>query len=208
MCTMPGSAPSGAQLLVHGFHAAERRAGDGAAVVAVPARNDDVAFRLAEQLPVAAHQADHGVVRFAAGAGVEHVVELRRRHFRENSRKLDRRRGAALEETVVVRQLQHLAVGGVGEFLAPVAERHAPQAGHAVEDLVALGRVDVHALGARDDARAARGQCLEVGEWMQVVRAVQSLPVRCRGLLDLFTVAPLSDSDLRRSAAGARAPRS
>ena len=50
-------------LLVHELHAAQAGAGNGAAVVAVPAADDDVALRLPFQLPVAAHQPDDGVDR-------------------------------------------------------------------------------------------------------------------------------------------------
>ena len=64
-------------------------------------------------------------------------------------RQLDRRRVRRLEEAVVVRQLEHLAVRRVGQLAPAVAEVHAPQAGHAVEDLVAVGVVQVDALGAR-----------------------------------------------------------
>src|SRR4029078_10316017 len=39
------------------------------------------------------------------------------------------------------------------ELLAAVARLHAPQARGAIEDLAALGRVVVHPLGAREQAR-------------------------------------------------------
>src|SRR6185295_3652623 len=93
------------ELLVHRLHSAERRARHGAAVITIPARNDHVSLRLSLNLPVAADQTQQRVVRLAAGARVENVVELRRRHFLEDSRQLDRGRGRALEEAVVVRQL-------------------------------------------------------------------------------------------------------
>ena len=51
-------------LLMHAFHAAERRAGHGAAVIPVPATNDGLLLRLPEATPVVAHEADDGVVAF------------------------------------------------------------------------------------------------------------------------------------------------
>src|SRR3546814_4603077 len=65
---------------------------------------------------------------------------------------LGRRR--RLEERVVIGQLEHLIVRGVGKLLAPVADLHAPQARHPVEDRIAFAIVDIAAVGARDDPRA------------------------------------------------------
>ncbi len=83
----------------------------------------------------------------------------------------------ALEEAVVVRQLPHLARRDVGQLVAAVADVHAPEPGHRVQDLLALGVVEVHALGARDDARALRGERAEVRERVHVVAGVEFLPV-------------------------------
>ena len=63
-------------------------------------------FGLPAQVPVAAHHAHDGVVRLGAGAGEEHVIELRRRQRHQRLGELDRRRVRGLEEAVVVRQLE------------------------------------------------------------------------------------------------------
>ena len=94
----------------------------------------------------------------------------------EPLRELDGRRVGGLEEAVVVRQLEHLPVGRIREFAPPVADVDAPQAGHAVEDAVAVGVVEVDALGPDDDPRALRLQRLVVGERVQVMLAVELLP--------------------------------
>jgi hypothetical protein len=63
-----------------------------------------------------------------------------------------RRRG--LEEGVVVRKLQHLLIGRVGQFIAPIADRDAPKARHPVQQRVAVAVVNGATLGAGDDAAA------------------------------------------------------
>src|SRR3546814_2965233 len=78
---------------------------------------------------------------------------------------------------VVVGQRQHLVVSRLRQALAPVADVHAPQPRHAVEDAVAFGVLEPDALGTGDDARAALGgQATEVGEGMQVVGRVGGAP--------------------------------
>ena len=135
------------------------------------------------------------------------MVELRRRQLGEQPRKLDRRRMGALEEAVVERQLAHLARRGVGQFVAAVADVDAPEPRHAVQDLVAVGVVDVHALGAGDDPRALCRERLEVGERMQVVTGIELLPVAGRSFRNAWFRAH-GISQVRRSAAGAPVPTS
>ena len=65
-----------------------------------------------------------------------------------------RRRG--LEEGVVIGQLDHLVIGDLGQFFAPIADHDAPQTGHAVEEARAVTVIDGAALGAGDDGRAAQ----------------------------------------------------
>ena len=104
--------------------------------------------------------------------------------------------GRALEEAVVVGQLVHLPVRGVGQLAPAVAQSHAPQTRHAIEHAAAVGVVQVDALGARDQPRAPGGDLPGIGERMQEMRCIERLPVRC--------AAPLS---ITRSTAGAHAPR-
>ncbi|MNT88970.1 hypothetical protein D3C72_2296130 [compost metagenome] len=82
-----------------------------------------------------------------------------------------------LEEQVVVGQLEHLPVGDIGQLAAAVADVDAPQAGHAVEDLVPLAVPQVHALGAGDDARTLGAELLVVGEGREQVLAAEGLPL-------------------------------
>ena len=87
-----------------------------------------------------------------------------------------RRRVGALEEAVVVGQLPQLAAAGVGQLGAAVAQVDAPEPGHPVEDLVAVLLPDVHALGPRDDPRAALAELPVIGERVQEMLPVLLLP--------------------------------
>ena len=165
------------ELLVHEAHAAEARAGDRAAVVGVDAADDPALLRLFLQVPVAAHHAHHGVVALAARVREEHVLHVRRRDRGQHLRQFDRGRVRALEEVVVEGQLLQLLRYRVHDLAAAVAEVAAPQSRHGVEILAAFDVVDVDVLGTRDHARALRAQLVEVREGVQVMGAVERLPV-------------------------------
>jgi hypothetical protein len=112
------------------------------------------------------------------GRGVEDLVQPFRGDFGELRRELDRRRRRGLEEGVVVGQLEHLPVGGLGQLLAAIADVDAPQPGHAVEHAVAFRVLEPDALGLGNDAAAALlGQRLVIGEGVQVVTDVLGAPL-------------------------------
>ena len=164
-----------AELAVHVLHAAERNAGDRRAVVGVLARDDDVLAGLAFERPVVPHEPERRVVGFRSGRAEKHLVDRFWREFGQFLRQKHRRRRRTFEEGVVVGQLQHLLVGDLGQFLAAVADGHAPEAGHAVEDGVALAVVDVGAIGAHDHARSGGAKLIVVGEGMEMMRGVDRL---------------------------------
>ena len=150
--------------------------GDGGAVIGVPAADEDLALRLALELPVVAHQAEDRVVGLGAGRIVEDVAEVAAHLLGDLGGQQHRGRRRRLEEGVVVGQLQHLVVGGLGQLGPAVADIDAPEPRHAVEDRVPLPVIDGRALGAGDDAAAALlGDDLVVGLGGQVVRQVQAL---------------------------------
>ena len=95
-------------LLVHVRHAAEARAAHRAAVVRIFTADDHGAVRLPQNVPVMPHHADHGVVGFGSRTGEEDVIQIRRRHLREQFGEANRGRMRALKEAVVERQLRHL----------------------------------------------------------------------------------------------------
>ncbi len=100
------------------------------------------------------------------------MLQPGRRNLGQQLRQLDRRRMRRLKKTVVVRQFTHLRVSRVAQLGTPVADVHAPQPGHAVEDPVAVAVPEVHPVGAGDDPGAFPVQCLGVGERVPVVAAV------------------------------------
>ncbi|MCY1398226.1 hypothetical protein D9M71_132520 [compost metagenome] len=89
------------------------------------------------------------------------------------------------EEGVVERQFFHLLGRRLHQFIAAVTDSHAPQAGHAVEDLVAFAVPDINAVGLFDDAWAFFLQLLVVAEGRQVVVIAQGLPLEGLGVADV-----------------------
>ncbi|MNO78075.1 hypothetical protein D3C76_692020 [compost metagenome] len=172
-------------LFVHVRHTAQARAGHGGTVIAVLAADDDFLVRLALDRPIVTNHAQHGVVAFRAGTGEEHVVHAFWRDIGDGLGQLQYRRVGGLEEQVVVRQFAHLLAGGIGQFIATVTDGHAPQAGHAVEDLVAFAVPDINAVGLFDDAWAFFLQLLVVAEGRQVVVIAQGLPLEGLGVADV-----------------------
>src|SRR5690606_2419443 len=149
----------------------------GGAVVAVLTADDDFLLRLPLACPVMAYQTQHGVVAFGARAGEEHVVHPFRSQLGNGLGQLQYRRMRSLEEGVVERQLAHLGTGRLDQLLAAITHGHAPQAGHAVEDFVALAFPQLYALRLGDGARALLVQLAVVAEGRQMVGPAQSLPV-------------------------------
>ena len=97
-------------------------------------------------IPEIADELERGVVGFRSRIGEQNVLVSRRQKRRELGRQLDRPRVRGLEEVVVVgKRLQRL-IARFGQFLVAVADLHAPQAGHAVDDLLAFGVPQIDAL--------------------------------------------------------------
>jgi hypothetical protein len=78
----------------------------------------------------------------------------------------------ALIEGVIERQLLHLLVGDRGQPLVREAERRRPQAGHALDVLLAVVIHHVDAAAAHDRQGTSLLVLLEVGVRMQVVRNI------------------------------------
>ena len=103
------------------------------------------------------------------------VVELRRRHLHQRPGQLHGRLVGALEEIVVEGQVIQLGGNRVLDRLLAVTQVTAPQAGHAVEHLVAVAVIDVDMLGTGNDTPALLAVIMQVGKGMQVVSLVQLL---------------------------------
>ena len=156
-------------------HPAERSAAHGRSVIGVLAADDDGLFRLALHVPVAPDEADIGVIRLRPRPGIEDVVQIARRQFRDLRGQRDGGDVARLEEGVVIAQFFHLLRGDLGQVLAAIADIDAPKARHAVDDLLALAVGQPDALAAGDDPRALLRQRRIIGEGVHVVGGVQRL---------------------------------
>jgi hypothetical protein len=199
---------------MHRLHATETGAGHSAAVVGVLPADDDLFVRLAAATPVVTYHAHHRVVGLGAGSGIENVVQPVWGDFREHLGETYGRHVGGLEETVVVGQLLHLGIGRVCQFLAAVADIHAPQTGHAVENSIAVRIPEIDPLRAADNPGALVTELLVVGERVEVMRPVQGLEFgRAEVTLSVHASPtlvrisrPLTTVRLRRSAAGTLVP--
>jgi hypothetical protein len=136
-------------------------------VVGVFPRDDDLSFGLIHEFPVTPDNADQSVDRLGPGPCIKRVIQLRLRRWRI----------CALEEAVVVRQLAHLLFGRVDQFVPAIACVDTPQPGHTIEDPVAVNVVYVNVVGARDDAALLFPEVLVIGKWVEVVTAIEFLPL-------------------------------
>jgi hypothetical protein len=91
---------------------------------------------------------------------------------------------SALKETVVVRQFAQLPRGRGNELFAAIAGIYAPEARHAVQNLVAIDVVDINAVCPRDDATLFLTQILVIGKRVQIVIAIEILPLGTRAVLN------------------------
>ena len=197
---------------MHAAHAAQRRTGHGAAVVGVVAADDDLALRLAEQVPVAPHHAHVRVVAFAAAGRIENMLEAAPAHLRRQAGEARRQRHCGhiggLEKAVVKRQRHHLLVRSVGQLPAAVSDIDTPQPTHGIEQAVALGVPDIDIVSLRDDTRTAGREVFEVGEGMQEVLVVELL-YSARVYYGVHGVVGAHGGlvgGVRRAATGARVP--
>src|SRR6202012_3413303 len=105
-----------------------------------------------------------------------HAAELRRSDLGKQPGQLDRGRMSALEKAVVVGELQHLLVGSLRQLTPAVAHIHAPQAGHRIEDAVAVRIVQVDTARTRNNPSAVSSKLLEVRERVEIVPGIGVLP--------------------------------
>ena len=134
--------------------AAQRRGQVGRAVVGVPAADDVLLLRPALHVVVELHEAHRRIDGGRAAGGEEHLVEVARRQLGELGAQLCRRRRAQRAERRIVRHAPDLVGDGVGHLVAAVADVDAPHAARAVDELLAVGIVDVDVLGLGEDQRA------------------------------------------------------
>ena len=177
-----GNVVEGFELLVHEAHAAEAGSSDGRTVIGVLAADHEAFAGPLAQIPVAPHNAQLGIVGFRAAAREEHVIEMRRSDPAKATGEFNGGRVGTLKKAVVIGQLLELPINRLGNAILTVAQTHTPQPGHAVEYFATLRVVDVGPLRPSDDAAPPFGQLLEVGEGVQIMAAIQGLPILTRPL--------------------------
>jgi hypothetical protein len=132
--------------------ARERDAAHVDAVVGALARHEHRALPFAARAVVGEGDLHRGVDGLGAGVREEDPVEPCGREARDARRELEGLRVRAREGRRVV-ELEELVVDGVGDLAAPVAEGYAEESGAAVEELAAVVRPVVDALGAGEEPR-------------------------------------------------------
>ncbi len=130
--------------------AGDRRAEIGGAVIGLVARDDVLLVGLADVVEVEHDEAQGRIHRLRAAGAEEHLVQVARRELAQLFGQQGRRRRAQAPGRGIG-HAHDLLVDGVGHLLAAVADLLAPHAGRRVEQAVAVGVVDVDALGALDD---------------------------------------------------------
>ena len=167
-------------LLVHGRHTAQGTRGNGGAVVGILAADDQFLVGLAQQIEVAMHQFQLGVVGLGTRIGEKGVVESGRGDLAQLAGQFHRGLVRAFEEVVVKGQFVELGGDGVLDGVHAVAQVAAPQTGHAVLDLVAIGVVNVDVLGPADNAAAVLGIVMEIRKRVEMVVLIELL--ECVGI--------------------------
>jgi len=141
--------------------------GDGDAVITLGAGEELLLGRAAKRVVHVPDQLDHGVIRLGARVGVEHPGQRFRADLHQLLGQPDRGFMRLGGEDVIVGQLGHLLVGGIGEALLAKAHRDRPQPRQPLDILVASRVPDMDALAAGDDDRAVLFQRAGIGIGMQ-----------------------------------------
>ncbi len=132
-------------------HAADGRAAEADAVIALLASDQSLARRFAAQAVIRDCDFQCRVDRLGARVREEHVIDVARCKLDQAGCELEAGRVPHLERRRVFHRRELLA-DGLGDFLAAVTGVHAPQPGDAVEHLAAVLRPVVHTLGAREQS--------------------------------------------------------
>ena len=164
--------------------AVARLAGDGgaeigAAVIGIFPGDDVLLLRLAGEVEEVLNEAQGGIDGGGPAGGEEHMLQIAGRVFRQLGAELDGRRRRDQAEGRIVAEAPRLIGDGLHHLLAGVADIHAPHPAHAVDHLLAVGVVDIDALGLGDDQRPAGLRRAQLDPGMDDVLPVQ-FPERLR----------------------------
>ncbi len=133
-------------------HAAHGDAAEADTVIAALAADEALARGFAAHAMPGQRDLERGVHGLGARIREEHVIEAGRRQLDDAVRELECGGMAELERRRVV-ECRELLRDGLDDLPPPVPGHHAPESRRAVEDLPAVVRPVVHALGAREQPR-------------------------------------------------------
>ena len=142
----------GAEGLAVAADAAHGNAAEAHAVIAAFAADQARARALAARPVIRERDLQCRVHRFGTGIRIEHVAELVARVVHQFFRQVEGGRMAHLESGREVELAHHLA-DGADDLRLRMAAWHAPQAGRAIEDGIAIDVLVVHAFGRDQQAR-------------------------------------------------------
>ncbi len=141
----------------------DRDAAEADAVIAAFAADQPGAARFTARLVIGQRDLQRGIHRFGTGVGVEHMAVAMVGVLHQFFGQIKCGRVAHLEGRCEVQLADHLAHGG-DDLRLRVAAGHAPQAGGAVQDAVAVNVLVVHALRRHQQPRMGL-EVAVVGKW-------------------------------------------
>ena len=135
-----------------GDDAAYRDAAEVDAVVAALPADQAGSGAFAARPVIGDRHLERGLHRLGPGVGEEHLVEPGWRELRQLARQFESQRMRHVEGRRIV-EFGCLALNGLNDLGPVVAGIDAPQAGHAVQHLATFRRLEIHAVGACEQAR-------------------------------------------------------
>lgn len=158
-------APAG----VHVGQAGQAGCRQGGAVIAALAGDQAGLAGLADGGVVVAHELDRSIDRLRPRTLEHHLVQTCRCPCHQGLRQIGGRAVAAVGEGLLIGQLEHLGVAGFCQARLAEAQRRAPQAGHPLDETLAMFIEHVDALATLHDHRADLFVQTKVGLGVEMV---------------------------------------
>ena len=103
------------------------------------------------------------------------MIEPFRRNLRDFLGKRASRRMSALEEGIVIRQFDELALDRLYDFSASISQAYIPQSRHSIENAHAIIVKNIDPLAVRNHTGSALVQLGVIGERVQMMGRIQRL---------------------------------
>ncbi|MNI62191.1 hypothetical protein D3C73_1174990 [compost metagenome] len=171
-----------APAFVHVRQTGEAGGGEGGAVIAALARDQPMLARFADGGVVVAHELDRGIDRLGAGTLEHHLVQPLGGVGDQLGSEVGGRAVAAVGEGLLVRQLEHLRMGGLGQARLAETQGRAPEPGHALDVALTVFVEHVDAFATLDHQRADLLVQAEVGLGVKVIGDITLGQCRALGI--------------------------